>query len=329
MRVGHAPLTHDVDMIMQSGARRRRERPLIESVNDTLDGRLDLEPARRTRHRRHRRPRRPAPARRHRSDTAVTCSSAVGAGIGSRPARVPSDVTGPSVASKIFAVLDTFEDASSSLRLTEIAARTGIPMPTALRLVRELVSWGGLERQGDGSYRVGSRLWTLGAGAPCVRRIRRAAAPSLQALFAGTGQEVHLAVLDGTEALVLGAVGRHTEAHDGDRLPLHASAVGKVLLAHAPPSVLDAVQLRGLTRLTPYTVDAPGRLAGQLRRVRTIGIASAYEEIRLGRASIAAAVLDQAGAVVAAIGLTVATPADPSRYLRDLKRAAGQVTFAG
>jgi IclR family acetate operon transcriptional repressor len=236
---------------------------------------------------------------------------------------------GPSVASKIFAVLDTFDDASSSLRLTEITERTGIPMPTALRLVRELVSWGGLERQGDGSYRVGSRLWALGTGAPCMRRIRRAAAPALQGLFAVTGLEVQLAVLDGTEALVLDAVGRRAEAHDGDRLPLHASGVGKVLLAHASPPVLDAVLRHGLTRLTPYTVDSPGRLAGQLRQVRTTGIASAHEEVRLGRVSIATAVRDQAGAVVAAIGLTVAGTANPSRYVRDLKHAAAQVTFAG
>jgi IclR family transcriptional regulator, acetate operon repressor len=233
------------------------------------------------------------------------------------------------VASKIFAVLDTFDDTSASLRLTEIAERTGLPMPTALRMVRELVTWGGLERQGDGSYRVGRRLWALGTGAPCMRRIRRAASSSLHGLFAVTGQEVQLAVLDGTEALVLDAVGRRAEAHDGDRLPLHASAVGKVLLAHAPGRVLDAVLRRGLTRLTPYTVGSPGRLAGQLRQVRAAGVASAYEEIRVGRASVATAVLDQAGAVVAAIGLTTAGPADPSRYLRDLKLAAARVTFAG
>jgi IclR family transcriptional regulator, acetate operon repressor len=232
------------------------------------------------------------------------------------------------VASKIFAVLDAF-DAAPVLRLTEIAERTGIPMPTALRLVRELVSWGGLERQGDGSYRVGGRLWTLGTAAACPRRIRRAAAPSLHALFAATGQEVQLAVLDGTDSLVLDAVGGPAEVHDGDRLPLHASGVGKVLLAHAPAPVLHEVLRRGLRRLTPYTVASPGRLAAQLEHIRASGLASESEEVRLGRASIATVVTDCSGAAVAAIGLTVTGPANPARYVHELKSAAARVTFAG
>ncbi|MER7941753.1 IclR family transcriptional regulator C-terminal domain-containing protein [Streptomyces sp. NPDC094458] len=65
---------------------------------------------------------------------------------------------GESVAGRLFSVLDAFEGGGpAALRLTDIAARTGLPAPTALRLVRELVAWGGLERGADGRYRLGLR----------------------------------------------------------------------------------------------------------------------------------------------------------------------------
>ena len=52
----------------------------------------------------------------------------------------------------------------------------------------------------------------------------------------------------------------------GSRLPMHATGVGKVLLAHAPAEVQDAV-LADLPRITPYTVTQPGRLRRQLAQV--------------------------------------------------------------
>ncbi|MGW1508049.1 helix-turn-helix domain-containing protein [Streptomyces sp. NPDC002394] len=77
---------------------------------------------------------------------------------------------GESVAGRLFSVLDAFEGGGpAALRLTDIAARTGLPAPTALRLVRELVAWGGLERGADGRYRLGIRLRVLGSAAPCPR----------------------------------------------------------------------------------------------------------------------------------------------------------------
>ncbi len=69
-------------------------------------------------------------------------------------------------------------------------------MPTVLRVVPELVAWGALERQSDGSYRLGRRLWVLGAGSPCLGRIRRTALPHLHTLRSLTGHDVQLALRD-------------------------------------------------------------------------------------------------------------------------------------
>lgn len=128
-----------------------------------------------------------------------------------------------SVAGRVFSVLDAFVDAPVTLRLTEIARRTGLPVPTALRMVRELVAWGGLERGADGSYRLGTRIRTLGAAAPCPRGLLDTALPALRALTARTGGHADVVIPAGGTALCLVT---------GARLPPHATAAGKVLLAH-------------------------------------------------------------------------------------------------
>ncbi|WP_327167410.1 IclR family transcriptional regulator [Streptomyces subrutilus] len=217
---------------------------------------------------------------------------------------------GESVAGRLFSVLDAFEDGGpAALRLTDIAARTGLPAPTALRLVRELVAWGGLERGADGRYRLGLRLRMLGAAAPCPRGLLDAALPELRALAARTGGHADLAVrtapsADGILCLV-----------SGDRLPPHATAYGKVLLA-VPPAVLP--------RHTRHTVGSPGVLARQLARIRTAGLAVCAEEFRLGEVSVAAPVRGPAG-TLAALGVTVPTGVPLDRVTAAVRAAAARV----
>ncbi len=216
------------------------------------------------------------------------------------------------MAGRLFSVLDAFEGGGPpALRLTDIAARTGLPAPTALRLVRELVAWGGLERGADGRYRLGLRLRlrVLGAAAPCPRGLLDAALPALRALGARTGGHADLAVLsapsaDGVLCLV-----------SGERLSAHATAYGKVLLAGPPEE---------LPRHTRHTVVSPGLLAGQLARVREAGLAVCAEEFRLGEVSVAAPVRGPLG-TVAALGVTVPTGVPLERVAAAVRAAALRV----
>ncbi|WP_416519733.1 IclR family transcriptional regulator [Streptomyces achromogenes] len=218
-----------------------------------------------------------------------------------------------SVAGRVFSVLDAFVDAPVTLRLTEIARRTGLPVPTALRMVRELVAWGGLERGADGSYRLGTRIRTLGAAAPCPRGLLDTALPALRALTARTGGHADLVIpADGTAlCLVTGA-----------RLPPHATAAGKVLLAHGLLTAPAAAE-----RHTPRTRTAPGPLAAQLARVRASGLAEAHEEYHLGELSFAAPVF-RAGTLVAAVSLTAPTTAHSPRLAPAVRRTAATVSRA-
>ncbi|MFI5911982.1 IclR family transcriptional regulator [Dactylosporangium sp. NPDC051541] len=215
---------------------------------------------------------------------------------------------GASVTSRALDLLGAFDAEHRSLTLTGLARRAGLPAATAHRLAGELVRWGALQRQESGEYVIGRRLWDLGLLAPVQTGLRQAASPFLHDLYAATLATVHIAVRDGAQVLYLDRVSGNASvpivSTVGSRLPMHATGVGKVLLAHADEGVLG-VALGALTRVTPYTVTQPKRLLEQLRRVRADGYATTGEEMSLGACSVAVPVRGDGGAVVAALGVVV------------------------
>jgi DNA-binding IclR family transcriptional regulator len=217
---------------------------------------------------------------------------------------------GRSVVSKLTSLLDAFSVERPELSLGEITRITGLPSSTAYRMVCDLVAWGGLERASSGAgYRVGVRLWELGALAPRPADLREVALPFMQDLYEVTRENVHLAVLEGHEALYVETIsGPHAlrvRSRRAGRLPLHATGVGKVLLAHAPEQVVRDVVAAGLPRYTPHTVVDPDRLHRVLADVRRNGIAYAREEMSPGSLSVAAPVTDADGEVTAALAVVL------------------------
>src|SRR5690349_11476858 len=178
-----------------------------------------------------------------------------------------SSAPGTTVTSRALAVLGGFDEHHRRLTLTQLAERAGLPVPTAHRLVGELVGWGALARTPAGDYVVGRRVWDLGLLAPVQSGLRELASPYLHDLYGATLATVHLAVRDGSEVLYLDRLAGHASvpvvSSVGSRLPMHSTGVGKVLLAHAPAPVQQDV-LTHLTRITPYTVTQPGLLRRQL-----------------------------------------------------------------
>lgn len=216
---------------------------------------------------------------------------------------------GMSVTSRVLALLGAFDGAHRSLTLSQLAKRAGQPLATAHRLVAELVAWGALVRRPSGDYVIGRRLWDLGLLAPVQSGLRELASPFLQDLYGATLATVHLAIRDADKALYLDRVSGHASvpviSQVGARLPLHATGVGKVLLAHAPDEV-QACVLASLTRLTPYTITQPERMREQLRAVRREGFAMTMEEMTLGACSVAVPVRVEDGTVAGALGIVVA-----------------------
>ena len=223
---------------------------------------------------------------------------------------------GVTVTSRALALLGAFDATHRRLSLSDLAARADLPVPTAHRLLADLRAWGAVERDAAGRYVIGRRLWDLGLLAPVQSGLVESASPFLHDLYGATLATVHLAVREGDEVLYLERLRGHASvpvvSTVGSRLPLHATGVGKVLLAHAPDDVRARV-LGDLARVTPYTITQPGTLSRQLARVCRDGYATTVEEMSLGACSVAVPIR-VAGAddaegerVVAALGVVVAT----------------------
>lgn len=215
---------------------------------------------------------------------------------------------GATVTRRVIAVLRAFDGTHRELRLTDLAERAGLPLSTTHRLVGEMTDGGLLSRRDSGGYSIGKVVWDLGLLAPGQAGLRDVASPFLHDIYGATLATVHLAVREGAQVLYLDRLSGHASvpvvSRTGSRLPLHATGVGKVLLAHAPAEVQAAV-LGDLRRVTPYTVVQPRRLLQDLARVRQLGYAQTVEEMSLGACSVAVPVRDRAERVVAALGVVV------------------------
>ncbi len=134
---------------------------------------------------------------------------------------------------------------------------------------------------------------------------------------------IHLAVRDGLRVLYLDRLSGQRSvpvvSRTGSRLAMHATGVGKVLLAHAPRTRRTRSCPR--FRITPYTIAQPDRLRAQLEAIRTDGYATTTEEMTLGACSVAVPVR-RGGDVVAALGIVV-----PS-LRRDKSRLVSALTVA-
>lgn len=240
---------------------------------------------------------------------------------------------GRSVASRILAIFEAFEQHGPLLSLSQLSEYSGLPVSTTHRLVAELQEWGALSRDPQGRYQVGLRLWELAQNAS--RRLRDASRPLLQDLFSLTGETVHLAVREGNEALyvdrVYGSKRVPRASRIGGRLPLHATAVGKVLLAYEEPWFREAYLAGELKPLTPHTHIDPGKLAAELSEITERGYAITHEETRVGAAAIAVPVGIGYGAVPktteAAIGIVALAQQAPTltRHLPALRGVARRI----
>lgn len=207
-------------------------------------------------------------------------------------------------------VLECLGDGAAEKTVSELCARTGLPPATVHRLLAVLVDWGGVEKVSRGRYRLGVRLWRLGAMVPTARTLRDVALPYLEDLYEATHGVVHLAVADGAEVLYIEKIsGRRpppVTSSVGARLPMHASGPGKVLVAFGPPGLLDQVLAGGLPARTQHTITSEAALRRAVSEIRRTGFAVSREEMSLGAASVAAPIF--AGRTAIATASVVTTP---------------------
>ncbi len=249
------------------------------------------------------------------------------------PAASPASdsASAPGPVARALAILAAFESTPGPLSVGRIVEQTGLPVSTAYRLVHELQEWGVLDRTADGSYQVGMRIWELGQQAG--RRLRDRAHPFMQDLFDTTHENVHLAVREGTEALYVdklyGSRRVPLASRIGSRLPLHPTAVGRILLANQPSWFREAYLERELEHPTPKTQTEAATLAKELALVREQGHAVTIDEMRLGACSIAVPI-SHGGQVVAAVGIVLEShrASEVPWLLNQLKATGNQIERA-
>jgi IclR family KDG regulon transcriptional repressor len=205
-------------------------------------------------------------------------------------------------------LLKAFSEEQVDIGISELSRRLGVAKSTVHRLAATLAAEGLLEQDRESEkYRLGIALFRLGA---LVRRrmdISSQGRPYLYALREKTNETVHLAILDGTEIMYVynleSTQAIRMRSDLGVRKPAYCTAEGQAILAFQPQPVVDAVIAQGLSPRTPQTITEPSELIKALAVVRQRGCAIEDEESEIGMRGISAPIRNDAGDVVAAVGL--------------------------
>ena len=189
------------------------------------------------------------------------------------------------------------------LSLGEIARSLELAKGTTHGILQTLRKVGFVEQdKASGHYQLGAAMLRLGTGYLDVNELRSRSINWADPLAARSGEAVRIGTVLEGQVLVVHHVFRPDDTFQtlevGNLLPMHATALGKALLAYGatPPASLD--------RFTSRTVGTQRELAAALRVVRECGWSSDIEELTPGEASIAAPIRAYGGLVVGAIGIS-------------------------
>ena len=217
----------------------------------------------------------------------------------------------PQTINKAIQVLDLFSLEQPEWGVSEVARALEFPKSTISELMSNLADQKLLRRMVTGRYRLGWRLFELSQTLLDTTEFRVEARKVMEELVESWKETVHLAVLDGAQAVYLEKL-QPTPAikiwisRTGARLPAHCSGVGKVLLAHSEwQHVAQLLEHQGMPGLTPNTITDLESLAEELGRVRERGYAYDHEETLVGLCCVAAPVYGSSGSVIAALSLSV------------------------
>ncbi|MEV5440526.1 IclR family transcriptional regulator [Streptomyces sp. NPDC052682] len=206
------------------------------------------------------------------------------------------------------AILRLLAGGPRRLGLGEVAASLGLAKGTAHGILRTLQHVDFVEQdEATGKYQLGAALLHLGTSYLDVNELRSRSINWADALAARSGEAVRLGTPLEGKVLVVHHVFRPDDTLQtldvGSLLPLHASSLGKVLLAFGTAPLQSALDA-GLETYTRHTLVVPEHLTRALAEIRELGWAAEVQELSMGEASVAAPIRGHGGLVVGAIGLS-------------------------
>jgi IclR family transcriptional regulator, KDG regulon repressor len=205
-------------------------------------------------------------------------------------------------------LLEVLARRGEPMGVSELASAAGMPKSGVHRLLQALVDERYVEQSGSGRYRVSIKLWEVASAALPGLDLRRHAQTVMHALLDGTGESVHLSVLDQRDVVYvhkLEAATNPVRAYSqiGGRVPAHCVATGKAMMAFRGPRWLS-VTAEHLAPATVNSIVEPRAFLAEMSRIRAQGYASNAGEWRIGINGLAAPIFDDAGTVVGAIGIS-------------------------
>lgn len=245
------------------------------------------------------------------------------------PAAIPSNL-------RLIIILEAVARAGRPVTPTEINSEMGLPKPTIHRLFATLEAERFLQREIDGrSYSPGPRMNRLAVETVSAVRVRGARVVVLEKLARETGETCNLAIPERDAMTYLDRVETHwplrIQLPVGTRVPLHATAAGKMYLAS-----LDAARRERYTnnmkleRLTPGTITSRTRLGEELDRIAEQGHAEDAGEFVEGMIAMAVPIRDRQGSLFATLSFHAPTLRmdleEGRRHLPALNRAAAELS---
>jgi len=228
--------------------------------------------------------------------------------------------------------------AGNGLSLTEVAEAASLPPSTCYRILATL------QRRGMVEFETGGQLWHVGVetfriGSAFLRRrkIAERGRDNMQALVDQCGETANLAIADEDSVVFVSQVETHEPIRaffrPGTRSPIHASGIGKAILAHrAAEQVAASLTRSGLPRFTDFTLTTMAALAADLATVRARGFAIDDEERNLGMRCVGAAIFNEFAEAVAGLSISGPsvrlTPDAVARFGPRVRDAAARVTHA-
>lgn len=238
---------------------------------------------------------------------------------------------------RALSMLELIGESKGGLTNADLSRRLKIPKSSASYILRVLENRAYLRRSDNGKYLLGLKLMSLASDNLSHLDVREVAKPELEAFLRRSRlPEAHVAILDNGRAVYIEKV----ESPDsfikmdiwvGHRLPVHTTAIGKVLVSSLPEEkILEILKDHGMEIKTQRSIRSPQGFLRESRKVKRYGFAVDNEENSVGVRCIAAPILDAKGNVIAALGtsstiLEIDTEHLP-RYVELVRAAALEVS---
>lgn len=210
---------------------------------------------------------------------------------------------------KAIAIIETLAEQTEPIGVSQICKMLDMPKTSTFFILNTLEAHGYIKKDDVGGYELGTQLLHLGLQLLNRIDIRAIAKEPMEQLLSETKFTVHLAIYDKGEAMYVEKMESNAfvqfSTYIGQKLPLHASGVGKAMAAYLDPAQLDQIiEEKGLTKKTENTFVHKREFLENLELVRKLGYAVEDEEGEYGIRCIGAPIFDHSGQVEAAISIT-------------------------